>query len=109
MAFKKNPQVFTASINEVTFGTGNKAVTLGGENTMPMYTFDAPAKNKVAIGVEIKDSGVDTSLPELAKYYEGCVSVADFAKKASEMPGADFVALVLEGAILTVRTNLLKT
>ncbi len=98
MAFKKNPQVFTASINEVTFGTGDKAVTLGGENTMPMYTFDAPAKNKVAVGVEIKDSGVDASLPELAKYYEGCEGLAAIAKKASEMPGADFVALVLESA-----------
>ena len=98
MAFKKNPQVFNASINEVTFGTGEKAVTIGGENTFPLYTFDAPAKNKVAIGVEIKDSGFDASLSEVAKFYEGCEGIGQIAKRASQMPGADFVALVLEGA-----------
>ena len=98
MAFKRAPQVFTSSINEVTFGTGNKAVTIGGGNTMPMYTFDAPAKHKVAIGVEITDEGVDKTLPGMAEFYEGADSIADIAKRASQMPGADFVVLALNGA-----------
>ena len=35
MAFKRTPQKFSASINEVVIGTGDKAVTLGGANTFP--------------------------------------------------------------------------
>lgn len=98
MAFKRNPQTFNASINEVTIGTGEKAVTLGGGNTFPLYTFDGEAKNKVAIGVEITDAGVDTTLPGIAQYYAGAEGIGALAKKASEMPGADFVVLTLEGA-----------
>lgn len=98
MAFKRVPQVFSSSINEVTFGSGEKTVTIGGENTMPLYTFDAPAKNKVAIGVEITDTGVDRTLPGIAAYYEGAETIADIAKRAAEMPGADFVVLALDGA-----------
>ena len=98
MAFKRNPQTFNASINEVVIGTGEKAVTLGGANTFPLYTFDGAAKNKVAVGVEITDAGFDATVPGIAEYYAGCDSIGAIAKKASEMPGADFVVLSLEGA-----------
>lgn len=97
MAFKKVPQVFNCSINEVTFGTGEKAVTIGGANVYPMYSFDGALKNKVAIGAEITDSGFDASVPGIAAFYEGCTTMAQIAKRASEMPGADFVVLTLEG------------
>lgn len=98
MAFTRKPQVFSSSINEVTLGVGEKAVTLGGSNTMPLYTFDAPAKHKVAIGVEITDTGVDRTLPGIAAYYEGAETIAEVAARAAEMPGADFVVLALNGA-----------
>ena len=98
MAFKRTPQVFNCSMNEVTFGTGAKAVTIGGENVYPMYTFDGEIKNKVAIGVEITDNGFDASVPGIAEFYAGCDSIGAIAKRASEMPGADFVVLTLEGA-----------
>ena len=98
MAFTRKPQTFSASINEVTIGTGDKAVTIGGANIMPLYTFDAPAKNKVAVGAEITDTGVDRTLPGIASFYEGAETIAEIARRASEMPGADFVALALNGA-----------
>lgn len=98
MAFTRKPQVFSSSINEVTLGVGEKAVTLGGSNTMPLYTFDAPAKHKVAIGVEITDTGVDRTLPGIAAYYEGAETISEIAARAAEMPGADFVVLALNGA-----------
>ena len=59
MAFKRVPQKFTASVNEVTIGTGDKAVVLGGANVLPLYSFDAPITNRAKIGVEITDSGYD--------------------------------------------------
>lgn len=98
MGFKRVPQKFSASINEVTIGTGDKAIKLGGENVMPLYTFDAEIANRPVIGVEISDSGYDKTVASLAEYYAGAETLADIAKKAAAMPGADFVVLNLEGA-----------
>ena len=98
MAFKRVPQTFSAKINEVTLGTGDKSVTIGGENTFPLYTFDAAAPNKVAVGFELTDAGVDKTVPGLAAFFDGCNTVAEIAKKAETMPGVDFIALSLIGA-----------
>ena len=96
MPFNRKPQKFNASIKEVTIGCGEKAITLGGENVFPFYTFDGDMKNAPKVGVEISDMGI----PEVAglkAYYEGCTTMGEIAKKASEMEGADFVCLRLEG------------
>ena len=98
MGFKRVPQKFPASINEVTVGTGDKAIKLGGENVMPLYTFDAEIANRPVVGVEISDNGYDKTVASLAEYYAGAETIADIAKKAAAMPGADFVAISLEGA-----------
>ncbi|MGI6217161.1 MAG: acetyl-CoA decarbonylase/synthase complex subunit delta [Coriobacteriales bacterium] len=95
MPFKRVPQTFTASINSVTIGTGDKALTLGGENVMPLYTFDAPIENRPLIGVEVNDLGVDEKLPKLVEFYAGADTVVDQAKRAMEIPGADFLVLTL--------------
>ena len=96
MPFNRKPQKFNASIKEVTIGCGEKAVTIGGENVFPFYTFDGDMKNAPKVGVEISDMGI----PEVAgikAYYEGCTTMAEIAKKAAAMEGADFVCLRLEG------------
>jgi len=98
MSFKRTPQKFSAAINEVTLGVGEKAVKIGGENVLPLYTFDAPIANRPAVGAEITDLGFDSSLPALSEYYAGCSSIGEIAKRASEMPGADFLAVSFEGA-----------
>jgi len=85
MSFTRKPQAFGASIREVTIGTGGKAVTLGGENVFPLYTFDAPLRNPPKIGVEVLDHG-------------GADEVVSRAKKAAALPGASFISLVLESA-----------
>ncbi|MDR1204402.1 MAG: acetyl-CoA decarbonylase/synthase complex subunit delta [Peptococcaceae bacterium] len=98
MPFKRTPQQFAASIKEVTIGTGDKAVTLGGENVFPLYSFDAPISNPPKVGVEFSDTGPDRSVPGIAAFYAGADSLGDVAKRACDMPGADFVSLVLESA-----------
>lgn len=98
MPYKKVAQSFSASINEVTIGAGEHAVKLGGENVYPLYSFDAPITNCPKIAVEITDSGYDKTLPGLAKFYEGAESIGDIAKRACTMPGADLLAINLEGA-----------
>ena len=41
MPFTAKSGKFNASINVVEFGTGDKAVKIGGENVFPLYSFDA--------------------------------------------------------------------
>lgn len=97
MPFNRKPQKFNASIKTVELGVGEKAIKLGGENVLPFYTFDGAMGNSPKVGVEISDLGLENPVPGLAAYYEGCATVAEMAKKAAEMEGADFVALNLEG------------
>ena len=98
MPFKPVPQKFTASIKEVVIGTGDTAVTLGGENVFPLYSFDSPIKNPPKVGVEVSDRGPDRNIPGIAAFYAGAEGVAEVVKRAGQMPGADFVCLVLESA-----------
>jgi acetyl-CoA decarbonylase/synthase complex subunit delta len=98
MAFKRVPQKFNASIKEVTIGTGDKAVVLGGENVLPLYSFDEPLKNPPKIGVEVSDLGPDRELPDLGKFYADAKTIPEVAKKACSIPGASFVVLALDSA-----------
>ena len=49
MPFNRKPQKFNASIKEVTIGCGEKAVTLGGENVYPFYSFDGEITNLIEL------------------------------------------------------------
>ena len=98
MPFTGKSGKFNAAIRTVEIGTGDKAVKLGGENVMPFYTFDAPIENAPKIGVMITDMGLENEPAGVKEYYAGASSFAEIAKKAEEMPGADFVVLRFEGA-----------
>ena len=97
MPFNFKPQKFNASIKTVEIGCGDKAIKLGGESVFPFYTFDGPIENAPKVGVEITDMGLINATPELIAYYGEGASMADMAKKAAAMEGADFVYLSLEG------------
>jgi alcohol dehydrogenase YqhD (iron-dependent ADH family) len=45
MPFNRKPQKFNAAIKSVVIGSGDKTVTLGGENVLPFYAFDGEIKN----------------------------------------------------------------
>ena len=98
MPFTGKSGKFNAAIRTVEIGTGNKAVKLGGENVLPFYTFDAPIENAPKIGVLITDMGLENEVAGIKDYYAGATTFAEIAKKAEEMPGADFVVLRFEGA-----------
>lgn len=85
-------------ICEVTVGTGDRAVTAGGESSLPFYTFDGKTPNRPRTGIEITDGGVADQPAVVQKYYDGCVSAADMARKASSFEGVDFICLALTGA-----------
>ncbi|MDR2575201.1 MAG: acetyl-CoA decarbonylase/synthase complex subunit delta [Treponema sp.] len=98
MGYKHTAQVFSAAINKVTIGTGSTAITLGGENVFPLYSFDGAIANPPRVGIEFSDNGPDRSMPALASFYQGAESIAEITRRACEKSGADFVSLILSGA-----------
>lgn len=97
MPFTAKSGKFNAKINAVEVGTGDKKITIGGENVLPFYTFDDAIANAPKVGIEITDGGLDNEPDCIKKYYEGCTSVVDMAKKAASFEGVDFLSIRLEG------------
>ena len=98
MSFTPKTGAFSGKINAVTVGTGDKAIVIGGQNVLPFYTFDAPIENAPKIGVEISDAANEWTAPGLVEFYAGCNTMAERAKKAETMEGADFLCLNFESA-----------
>ena len=98
MSFTPKTGAFSGKINAVTLGTGDKAIVIGGQNVLPFYTFDAPIENAPKIGVEVSDQAAQWNWPELSAFYAGCTTMADYAKKAESIEGADFICLNFPGA-----------
>ena len=99
MSFVPKKQTYNARINEVFVGVGDKAVAIGGQNVLAFHTFDGEIANAPKIGVELTDAGMAMcTMPGEQKFYEGCTTVADMAKRAADMEGASFICLHLEGA-----------
>ena len=98
MSFTPKTAPYSGKINAVTLGTGDKAIVIGGQNVMPFYTFDAPIENAPKIGIEISDLANNWDAPGLKEFYAGCTTMADYAKKAETMEGADFLCLYFESA-----------
>ena len=98
MSFVPKTAAYSGKINAVTLGTGDKAIVIGGQNVLPFYTFDAAIENAPKIGVEISDAADKWTAPGLVEFYAGCTTMAERAKKAETMPGADFICLNFESA-----------
>ena len=99
MAFTPKKQAYNASINALELGVGEKKIVVGGENVFPFYTFDAPIANAPKIAIEISDKGMAAlQTPGMKAAFEGCVTVADMAKKAEEIEGVSAVCLYFESA-----------
>ena len=99
MAFTPKKQAFSAKINAVTLGTGEKSIVIGGENVLPFYTFDAAMPNSPKIAVEIRDTAMENeTMPGMVAFYEGCKTVVDMAKKAETMEGVSAICLYFESA-----------
>ena len=98
MSFTPKTGAFRGAINAVTLGTGDKAIVIGGQNVLPFYTFDGAIEHAPKIGVEISDAANEWDVPGIVEFYAGCTTMADRAKKAESMEGADFIALNFESA-----------
>jgi len=97
MPLKQEPQIFSTNINTITIGVGKNQIVLGGENVLPLYTFDAPIEFRPKIGVAVSDMGCP-KIPGMEAFYSGADTAVEMAKRAETMPGADFLVLCLDSA-----------
>ena len=86
MPFTAKSGKFNASINAVEFGTGDKAVKIGGENVFPLYSFDAAIENAPKVGIEITDFGMEHEPECIKKYY---VDFLSFRMEGGDPNGAN--------------------
>jgi acetyl-CoA decarbonylase/synthase, CODH/ACS complex subunit delta len=55
MAFTPTKETYSGRVYPVTIGTGDKAVTFGGENVLPFNSFEGETPNAPVIAYEIQD------------------------------------------------------
>lgn len=99
MAFKMSVQKYSGKISEVEIGTGEKAIKIGGESTLPFYSFDGNTGNTQKIGIEMLDIYPDGWTNEFKEIYKDvCDCPVKWAKYIEENLKADFICLKLESS-----------
>ena len=97
MAFEIPKQVYSGTIKPVTIGKGDKAITLGGEDSYPFYLFEGKMPNipRVAMEVWDVDPGEDWAAPAKEPFKDVLGDPVAWAKKCVSEYGADAIALIL--------------
>jgi len=86
VAFEIPKQDYSGEIRATTLGVGDKAVTVGGENSYPFHTFEGDMPNAPKIAMEIwdKDPGVDWAEAAKEPYKDVLGDPVAWAKKVLE-------------------------
>lgn len=86
MAFEIPKQDYSGDIKATTLGVGDKAVTVGGENSYPFHTFEGDMPNAPKIAMEIwdKDPGDDWAEAAKEPYKDVLGDPVAWAKKVLE-------------------------
>ncbi len=100
MAFQPKKQVYSGKIREVTLGTGNQAVTVGGRSAYAFHGFegDQPHPPKVAMEVWDKDPSEDWSEAAKAPFADVLSDPAAWAKKCVDTYGAEIIVVQTKSA-----------
>jgi acetyl-CoA decarbonylase/synthase complex subunit delta len=98
MAFTPTKETYSGKVYPVTIGTGDAAVTFGGENVLPFHSFEGATPNRPLIACEIQDVPPSDWPENVRKAFE---SVSDdpvkWAKYCQDELKAKAVALRLVG------------
>ena len=97
MAFEIPKQVYSGTIKPVTIGKGDKAITLGGEDSYPFYLFEGKMPNVPRVAMEVWDTdpGDDWAAPAKEPFKDVLGDPVAWAKKCVSEYGADAIALIL--------------
>ena len=98
MAFTPTKETYSGKVYAVTIGTGDSAVTFGGENVLPFHSFEGTTPNRPLIAFEIQDVPPSDWPENVQKVFEG---VSDdpvkWAKYCQDELKAKAIALRLIG------------
>ena len=98
MAFTPTKETYSGKVYAVTIGTGDSAVTFGGENVLPFHSFEGNTPNRPLIAYEIQDVPPSDWPENVQKVFEG---VSDdpvkWAKYCQDELKAKAIALRLIG------------
>lgn len=98
MAFTPTKETYSGKVYPVTIGTGDKAVTFGGENVLTFHSFEGETPNRPVIAYEIQDVPPTDWPDSVKKPFEG---VSDdpvkWAKFCQDELKASVIALRLIG------------
>ncbi len=99
MAFELPKDSYSGKIVEVTLGAGPKAKKIGGQNAMPLCTFEGAFPNRPLVAMEVYDSAEATETwPAAAKepFADVLSDPLAWAKKCLDQYGADLICLQLK-------------
>jgi acetyl-CoA decarbonylase/synthase, CODH/ACS complex subunit delta len=87
---------YSGKIREIKLGKGDKAITIGGENSYPFYLFEGTMPYKPKIAMEVPDSPPQ-EWPEaaIAPFTDVLNDPVAWAKKCIQTYGAEMIALQL--------------
>jgi len=100
LAFQPKKQVYSGKIREVTLGTGNQAVTVGGRSAYAFHGFEGemPHPPKVAMEVWDKDPSEDWCEAAKAPFADVLSDPAAWAKKCVDTYGAEIIVVQTKSA-----------
>ena len=97
MAFEFYKEAYSGAVKAISIGTGDKAVTVGGETCYPFYQFEGEMPNKPKIAMEVWDmEPEDWAEAALSPFKDVVSDPAAWAKKCVETYGADLIVLQLK-------------
>ncbi|MFZ7132770.1 MAG: acetyl-CoA decarbonylase/synthase complex subunit delta [Eubacteriales bacterium] len=99
MAYKKVAKKYSGKFKEVSIGTGDKAITIGGKNVLPFHYFDGEMGHSPKVGMEILDEVPKDWNQAITNLYEGVMEdTATWAKFVEEKYSPDFICVRFQGA-----------
>ena len=98
MAFVVPKETYNGKVFEVEIGAGDKAVKIGGENTLPFLSFEGSIPNRTVIAYEIQDVPPE-DWPDVVKaaYKDVSGDPVTWARHCQDVLGAKAIALRLLG------------
>jgi len=98
MAFAAPKESYNGSVYAVTIGTGDKAVTVGGENALQFHSFEGDMPNRPLIAYEIQDVPPEDWPENVKKVFDGVSDCpVKWAKFCQDELKARAIALRLVG------------
>jgi acetyl-CoA decarbonylase/synthase complex subunit delta len=98
MAFTPPKETYSGTIFPVTIGTGDNAVTVGGENVLPFHVFEGEMPGSPVIAYEIQDVPPDDWPESVKQPFEGVSGdPVEWAKHCQDTLKAKAIALRLIG------------